>query len=146
MPRYQKAKSVLEAARQLGSEAAKHNLDARQSSSLLGREIERGVESNKADLDVKMQRYENAKSVSEAAKQLRSEAAKCNILISPLEGEKKFLSELCELRNFREGDKKYKYSDRATIVRDDMGQNNSIKTSIFVGGVGTPPYNWIPLF
>ena len=53
MPRYQNAKSVLEAARQLGSEAAKHNLDARQSSSLLGREIERGVESNKADLDVK---------------------------------------------------------------------------------------------
>ena len=32
-----------------------------------------------------------------------SEAAKRNILISPLEGEKKFLSELCELRNFREG-------------------------------------------
>ena len=29
---------------------------------------------------------------------------KRNILISPLEGEKKFLSELCELRNFREGD------------------------------------------
>ena len=27
-----------------------------------------------------------------------------DILISPLEGEKKFLSELCELRNFREGD------------------------------------------
>ena len=27
-----------------------------------------------------------------------------NILISPLEGEKKFLSELCEHRNFREGD------------------------------------------
>ena len=26
-----------------------------------------------------------------------------NILISQLEGEKKFLSELCELRNFREG-------------------------------------------
>ena len=47
-------------------------------------------------------------------KQLRSEAAKCNILISPLEGEKKFLSELCELRNFREGYKKYKNSDRAT--------------------------------
>ena len=49
-----------------------------------------------------------------AARQLGSEAAKCNILISPLEGEKKFLSELCELRNFREGYKKYKYSDRAT--------------------------------
>ena len=37
-----------------------------------------------------------------------------NILISPLEGEKKFLSELCELRNFREGYKKYKTLDRAT--------------------------------
>ena len=41
-------------------------------------------------------------------------ATKRNILISPLEGEKKFLSELCELRNFREGYKKYKNSDRAT--------------------------------
>ena len=49
-----------------------------------------------------------------AAGQLGSEVAKCNILISPLEGEKKFLGELCELRNFREGDKKYKNSDRAT--------------------------------
>ena len=39
---------------------------------------------------------------------------KRNNLISPLEGEKKFLGELCELRNFREGYKKYKYSDRAT--------------------------------
>ena len=39
---------------------------------------------------------------------------KRNILISPLEGEKKFLSELCELRNFREGYKKYKNWDRAT--------------------------------
>ena len=39
---------------------------------------------------------------------------KRNILISPLEGEKKFLSELCELRNFREGYKKYKNTDRAT--------------------------------
>ena len=39
---------------------------------------------------------------------------KRNILISPLEGEKKFLGELCELRNFREGYKKYKNSDRAT--------------------------------
>ena len=49
-----------------------------------------------------------------AAGQLGSEADKRNILISPLEGEKKFLSELCELRNFREGYKKYKNSDRAT--------------------------------
>ena len=68
-------------------------------------------------------------SLIQAAKQLRSEAAKFfnvrefvdilslvkrNILLSPLEGEKKFLSELCELRNFREGYKKYKNSDRAT--------------------------------
>ena len=36
---------------------------------------------------------------------------KRNILISPLEGEKKFLSELRELRNFREGDN-LKYSCR----------------------------------
>ena len=60
-------------------------------------------------------------------KQLRSEAAKCNILISPLEGEKKFLGELCELRNFREGYKKYKNSDRATecaivCVGDDLAK------------------------
>ena len=75
-------------------------------SSLQGRELERGVESNKADLE--------AKTVSEAARQQRSEAAKCNILISPLEGEKKFLSKFCELRNFREGYKKYKTLDRAT--------------------------------
>ena len=112
-------------------------------SSLQGRELERGGESNKADLE--------AKSVSEVAKQLGSEAARCdlkaktkrsedakmhsllrlrkfglfrkivdilslvkrNILISPLEGEKKFLSELCEHRNFREGYKKYKTLDRA---------------------------------
>ena len=52
---------LYKAAKQLGSEDAKHDLDARQSSSLLGRERERGVESNKADLE--------AKSVSEAAKQ-----------------------------------------------------------------------------
>ena len=69
-------------------------------------------EAAKCDLDVKTQRGEEAKSVSEAAKQLGSEAAKCNILISPLEGEKKFLSELYELRNFREGYKKYKNLDR----------------------------------
>ena len=49
-----------------------------------------------------------------AARKLGSEAAKCNILLSPLEGEKKFLGELCELRNFREGYKKYKTLDRAT--------------------------------
>ena len=50
-------------------------------------------------------------------------AAKCNILISPLEGEKKFLGELCELRNFREGYKKYKNADRATeCAMTDVGE------------------------
>ena len=39
---------------------------------------------------------------------------KRNILISPLEGEKKFLSELGELRNFREGYKKYINKDCGT--------------------------------
>ena len=96
------------AAKQLGSEAAKCNLEA------------------------KTKRSEEAKFVSEAAKKLRSEAAKCNILFSPLEGEKKFLGELCELRNFREGYKKYKNSDRATKcamtnVGDDLAKINYAK-------------------
>ena len=52
-----------------------------------------------------------------AAKQLGSEAAKCNILLSPLEGEKKFLSELCELRNFREGYKNIKIQITQRIAR-----------------------------
>ena len=47
---------------------------------------------------------------------------KRNLLISPLEGEKKFLSELCELRNFREGYKKYKTLDGATeCAMTDVG-------------------------
>ena len=50
-------------------------------------------------------------------------AARCDILISPLEGEKKFLGELCELRNFREGYKKYKTLDRATeCAMTDVGE------------------------
>ena len=126
MPRYQKAKtqrgedaSISEAAKQLRSEAAKRDLDAKmqrceEAKSVLEAAKQLRSEAAKRDLEAKMPRCEEAKSVSEAAKQLRSEAAKCNILISPLEGEKKFLSELCELRNFREGYKKYKYSDRAT--------------------------------
>ena len=57
-------------------------------------------------------------------KQLGSEAARRNTLLSPLEGEKKFLSELCELRNFREGYKKYKNSDRATeCAMTDVGDD-----------------------
>ena len=73
-----------------------------------------GSEAAKRDLEAKTQRSEEAKSVSDAAK--------CNILLSPLEGEKKFLSELCELRNFREGYKKYKTLDRATgCAMTDVG-------------------------
>ena len=54
------------------------------------------------------------KQAKRTAKRVRGKDAKRqgllrNILISPLEGEKKFLSELCELRNFREGDN-LKYS------------------------------------
>ena len=52
-----------------------------------------GSEEAKCDLDAKKQRCENAKRQS----LLR------NILIPSLEGEKKFLCELNELRNFREG-------------------------------------------
>ena len=66
------------AAKQLGSEEAKCDLDAKRQS-LLRFELFRKI---KKILDL----------------------IKRNILISPLEGEKKFLSELCELRNFREGD------------------------------------------
>ena len=70
-----------------------------------------------------------------AAKQLGSEAAKRNILLSPLEGEKKFLSELCELRNFREGYKKYKTLDRATkcaivCVSDKKGKIKMNKNNL----------------
>ena len=57
-------------------------------SSLQGRELERGVESNKADLD--------AKSVSEAAKQLGSEAAK----FLNVEEFVKILSLLTKLKHF----------------------------------------------
>ena len=57
-----------------------------------------------------MQRCEEAKKQSllrfELFRKIKKilDLIKRNILISPLEGEKKFLSELCELRNFREGD------------------------------------------
>ena len=73
------------AAKQLGSEEAKCDLDAKRQS-LLRFELFRKI---KKILDL----------------------IKRNILISPLEGEKKFLSELFELRNFREGDN-LKYSCR----------------------------------
>ena len=62
-----------------------------------------------------MHRYQDAKRQSLLRFELFKKIEKIlslnllNILISPLEGEKKFLSELCELRNFREGDN-LKYS------------------------------------
>lgn len=79
-----------------------------------------GSEEAKCDLDAKTQRREDAKNHS--LLRLRKfdlfrkiidilSLVKRNILISPLEGEKKFLSELCELRNFREG---YKNTDCTT--------------------------------
>ena len=82
-----------------------------------------GSEAAKRDLDVKTKRSEDAKKHS--LLRLRKfdlfrkivdilSLVKRNILLSPLEGEKKFLGELCELRNFREGYKKDKNSDRAT--------------------------------
>ena len=71
-----------------------------------------GSEEAKCDLGAKTQRREDAKNHS--LLRLRKfdlfrkivdilSLVKRNILISPLEGEKKFLSKLCELRNFREG-------------------------------------------
>ena len=61
-----------------------------------------GSEEAKCDLDVKRQsllRFELFRKIKKIL-----DLIKRNILISPLEGEKKFLGELCELRNFREGD------------------------------------------
>ena len=112
--------------------------------SIQGSELERGVESNKADLDAKSVSEAAKRLGSKAAKRdLEAKRQRCgdakrhsllwlrkfdlfrkivdilslvkrNILLSPLEGEKKFLSKFCELRNFREGYKKYKTLDRAT--------------------------------
>ena len=68
-----------------------------------------GSEEAKCDLDAKTQRREDAKRQSllrfELFRKIKKilDLIKRNILISPLEGEKKFLSELNELRNFREG-------------------------------------------
>ena len=60
-----------------------------------------GSEEAKCDLDVKRQsllRFELFRKIKKIL-----DLIKRNILISPLEGEIKFLSELCEFRNFREG-------------------------------------------
>ena len=69
-----------------------------------------GSEEAKCDLDAKTQRCEDAKRQSllrfELFRKIKKilDLIKRNILISPPEGEKKFLCELNELRNFREGD------------------------------------------
>ena len=91
-----------------------------------------GSEAAKRDLGVKTKRCEDAKNHSllrlkkfDLFRKIVDilSLVKRNILISPLEGEKKFLSELCELRNFREGYKKYKNSDRATeCAMTDVGE------------------------
>ena len=79
-----------------------------------------GSEEAKCDLGAKTQRREDAKRHGLLRFELFKKIDKFlslnlrNILISPLEGEKKFLSELCELRNFREGYKKYKNTDCTT--------------------------------
>ena len=82
-----------------------------------------GSEAAKRDLGVKTKRCEDAKNHSllrlkkfDLFRKIVDilSLVKRNILISPLEGEKKFLSELCELRNFREGYKKYKNKDCGT--------------------------------
>ena len=88
------------------------------------------------------------------ARQLGSEVAKCNILFSPLEGKKKFLGELCELRNFREGYKKYKTLDRATgcamtDVADKKGKikmnENNLQQKQPNNPVASPETNHSPL-
>ena len=72
-----------------------------------------------------------------------SEADKRNILISSLEGEKKFLSSHNSLRNFREGYKKYKNSDRATecamtCVGDDLAVSLPSCPAVFCLPHSTP--------
>ena len=87
------------AAKQLGSEAAKRDLDVK---------TKRSEDAKKHSL-LRLRKFDLFRKIVDILS-----LVKRNILLSPLEGEKKFLSELCELRNFREGYKKYKNSDRAT--------------------------------
>ena len=87
------------AAKQLGSEAAKRDLEAK---------TQRSEEVKRHSL-LRLRKFDLFRKIVDILS-----LVKRNILISPLEGEKKFLSKLCELRNFREGYKKYKTLDRAT--------------------------------
>ena len=73
------------AAKQLGSEEAKCDLDAKK---------QRCEDTNRQSL-LRFELFRKIKKILDLIKR--------NILISPLEGEKKVLSELCVLRNFREG-------------------------------------------
>ncbi len=87
------------AAKQLGSEAAKRDLEAK---------TQRSEEVKRHSL-LRLRKFDLFRKIVDILS-----LVKRNILLSPLEGEKKFLGELCELRNFREGYKKYKTLDRAT--------------------------------
>ena len=96
------------AARQLGSEAAKRDLEAKT----------KRCEDAKRHSLLLLRKFDLFRKIVDILS-----LVKRNILLSPLEGEKKFLSELCELRNFREGYKKYKNSDRATeCAMTDVGE------------------------
>ena len=87
------------AVKQLGSEAAKRDLEAKR---------QRCGDAKKHSL-LLLRKFDLFRKIVDILS-----LVKRNILLSPLEGEKKFLSELCELRNFGEGYKKTKNSDRAT--------------------------------
>ena len=76
------------AAKQLGSEAARRDIDAKRQRS----------EDVKRHSLLGLRKFDLFRKIVDILS-----LVKRNILLSPLEGEKKFLSELCELRNFREG-------------------------------------------
>ena len=77
---------LYKAAKQLGSEAAKHDLDVK---------TQRSEEVKRHSL-LRLRKFDLFRKIVDILS-----LVKRNILLSPLEGEKKFLSELCELRNFR---------------------------------------------
>ena len=96
------------AAKQLGSEEAKRDLDAK---------TKRSEDAKRHSL-LRLRKFDLFRKIVDILS-----LVKRNILLSPLEGEKKFLSKLCELRNFREGYKKYKTLNRATeCAMTDVGE------------------------
>ena len=127
------------AAKQLRSEAAKHNLDAKT----------KRIEDVKKHSLLGLRKFDLFRKIVDILS-----LVKRNILLSPLEGEKKFLGELCELRNFREGYKKYKTLDRATecaivCVGDKKGKikmnENSLQQKQPNNPVASPETNHSPL-